>query len=102
MCVCVCVDVHICAISILTGSLGPSTPSPVVGGGRGSKGAGEDRGGEEKRGEETYKLLTRIYELIVSDCKHNNSLPVSACLLMGRESETETDRKNKQNHGVEK
>lgn len=41
---------------------------------------------------ETYKLLTGIYELIVSDCKHNNNLPVSACLLI--EGETETDRKN--------
>lgn len=45
----------------------------------------------ERRAEETYKLLTGIYELIVSDCKHKNSLPVSACLLI--EGETETDRK---------
>lgn len=49
-------------------------------------------GREETRGEETYKLLTGIYELIVSDCKHNNNLPVSACLLI--EAGTETDRKN--------
>lgn len=54
---------------------------------------GGRRGGrEETRGEETYKLLTGIYELIVSDCKHNNNLPVSACLLIERG--TETDRKN--------
>lgn len=61
-------------------SLGSSTPPPV-------------KGGRTGGGEETYKLLTGIYELIVSDCKHNNSLSVSACLLT-RESERETDRKN--------
>ncbi len=77
MCVYVCLCG--CASQTLTGrSLGSSTPSPVEGGREG--------------GEETYKLLTGIYELIVSDCKHNNSLPVSACLLIERE--TETDRKN--------
>lgn len=43
--------------------------------------------------EGAYKLLTGIYELIVSDCKHNNSLPVSACLLI--EGEKETDRRNR-------
>lgn len=65
-------------------SVGSSSPSLVVGDGK-------------REREETHKLLTGIYELIVSDCKHNNSLPVSACLLM--EAETETDRKNRRGRG---
>ena len=52
--------------------------------------SGGREGGRVEGGRgETYKLLTGIYELIVSDCKHNNNLPVSACLLI--EGETETD-----------
>lgn len=53
--------------------------------------SGGKGGGGGGRG--AYKLLTGIYELIVSDCKHNNSFPVSACLLM--EGEKETDRRNR-------
>lgn len=53
----------------------------------GVRGEGAGRGGDE-----TYKLLTGIYEPIVSDCKHNNSLPVPACLLA--EGETAAVRTN--------
>lgn len=55
--------------------------------------AGREGEGAGRGGDETYKLLTGIYEPIVSDCKHNNSLPVSACLLA--RGETATDRTNR-------